>query len=382
MKNLTRVLLGLVCLIASAQAFAHKPSDSYLTLHASTQSADIHGRWDIALRDLELALQLDANHDGAISWGEVRSRESDLFKYAFAHLTLRSGDAVCVLKPGSLLIDDHSDGAYAVLMFDAACAQTPSAIEITYSLMFDIDPTHRGLLRLDSGSDSRSAVLGPDARTQTFTLAETSRLDTFMQFVGDGIHHIWIGYDHMLFLISLLLPSVLVRRRDAHGVIDWVPVATLRGALLSVLAVVTAFTISHSITLTLAALGVVGLPSRLVESAIALSVMLAALNNIKPVVTHRAWVLAGLFGLVHGFGFASVLADLGLPRGALALSLAGFNIGVEIGQLSVVLVVVPLIYLLRAKKFYRPVILVGGSVVITLIASIWFFGRIFGFGLG
>jgi hypothetical protein len=191
------------------------------------------------------------------------------------------------------------------------------------------------------------------------------------------MHHIWIGYDHMLFLISLLLPAVLARREHA-----WQPVASLRSALLGVLAVVTAFTVSHSITLTLAALDMIGLPSRLVESGIALSVLLASLNNIWPIVTRRGWVLAFCFGLVHGFGFASVLGDLGLPRDALALALAGFNIGVEIGQLAVVLAVVPLIYILRNARFYRSGILVGGSSAIALIAGVWFVGRALGLGLG
>jgi len=220
-------------------------------------------------------------------------------------------------------------------------------------------------------------VLSPDRAVQTFALAETSRLATFLQFIEDGVHHIWIGYDHMLFLISLLLPSVLLRR-DGH----WIPVGTLRGALWSVLAIVTAFTLSHSITLTLSALGIIGLPSRLVESGIALSVLLAALNNIWPWVTRRAWLLAFGFGLVHGFGFASVLADLGLPQAALALSLAGFNIGVEIGQLSVVLLVVPAIFLLRERRFYRPLILVSGSCAIATVASVWLISRVLGFGLG
>jgi hypothetical protein len=322
-------------------------------------------------------VQLDTNRDGAITWGEVRTRRTELFAYAFAHLALLADGGSCPLSAGDLLVDDHSDGAYAVLRFSAQCAAAPRAIEANYSLLFDLDPTHRGLLRLDSDGGSRSAVLSPEQATQTFTLAETSRVATFLQFVRNGVHHIWIGYDHILFLISLLLPSVLIRRNGR-----WAPVGTLRSALLSVFAVVTAFTVSHTITLTMAALGVVSLPSRLVESGIALSVMLAALNNIWPQVTRRVWLLAFGFGLVHGFGFASVLADLGLPRDALALSLAGFNIGVEIGQLSVVLLVVPLIFLFRARPFYRPAVLVGGSSVITLVATVWLFGRVFGFGLG
>jgi hypothetical protein len=375
--NFLRALLTIVCLAAAGSAWAHKPSDSYLGLRTAAGDSVIHGQWDIALRDLEVALQLDANGDGAITWGEVRSRKADLFAYAFAHLALRADAAACAPAADELLIDEHSDGTYAVLRFSARCADAPRAIEVSYSLLFDLDPTHRGLLRLDTDAGSRSAVLSPQQATQTFTLAENSRLTTFVQFVGDGMHHIWIGYDHMLFLIALLLPSVLVRRNGR-----WIPVGTLRSALLSVLAVVSAFTVSHSITLTLAALGVVGLPSRLVESGIALSVLLAALNNIWPQVTRRAWQLAFGFGLVHGFGFASVLADLGLPQGALALALAGFNIGVEIGQLSVVLLVVPLIFLFRQTNFYRPTILVGGSSLIALVAGVWFCGRVFGFGLG
>lgn len=377
MRFLSLLLLGLIAAVAAQTAWAHKPSDSYLILRANSSDSVVSGQWDIALRDLEVALQLDTNRDGAITWGEVRARKADLFVYAFAHLGIRANEDICRLVPGDLLVDDHSDGAYAVLRFTADCTAAPRSIQVAYSLFYDIDPSHRGLLRLDADGGSRSAVLSPDHAVQSFTLEETTRLATFLQFVEDGVHHIWIGYDHMLFLISLLLPSVLVRR-NGH----WIPVGTLRGALLSVLAVVTAFTLSHSITLTLSALGIVGLPSRLVESGIALSVLLAALNNVWPRVTRRAWLLAFGFGLVHGFGFASVLADLGLPQGALALSLAGFNIGVEIGQLSVVLLVVPAIFLLRDRRFYRPLILVAGSCVIATVSSVWLVSRALGFGLG
>ena len=376
MKSIARYSMLLAILVMSA-AWAHKPSDSYLTIHTHAGDATLHGQWDIALRDLELPLHLDANGDGAITWGEVRARETDLFAYAAAHLRIRVADTPCPIAAAHLLVDDHTDGGYAVLQFDATCATAPTSLDIDYALLFDIDPSHRGLLRLDIDGASRSAVFSPEQSIQHFDLTQTSRWSTFVQFVEDGMHHIWIGYDHMLFLISLLLPAVLVRRAGR-----WIPVTTLRSALLSVLAVVTAFTLSHSITLTLAALGVLGLPSRLVESGIALSVMLAALNNIFPFVTRRVWLLAFGFGLVHGFGFASVLADLGLPRDALALSLAGFNIGVEIGQLTVVLLVVPLIFVVRERRFYRPVVLVGGSAVISVVAAVWLVSRVLGFGLG
>lgn len=383
MTGLLRVLAALVLACLALPAQAHKPSDSYLVVGVPSDGTMLSGHWDIALRDLEIAVGLDADHDGAITWGELRGRANKVFDYAFARLAFKSDGTDCPITRGELQVDTHSDGAYAVLAFEAHCAALPRQLDIGYHLLFDLDPSHRGLLALTFDGTTRTAVLSPDQPVQTFDLAQASHLHQFLQFVADGMHHIWIGYDHMLFLISLLLPAVLVRRRDdPDGLGHWVPAASLRSALWSVFAVVSAFTLSHSITLTLAALGVIGLPSRLVESGIALSVMLAALNNIFPRVTRRVWLLAFFFGLVHGFGFASVLNDLGLPRDALALSLAGFNVGVEFGQLSVVLVVVPLIYLMRKQRFYRPVVLVGGSSVIVAVAAVWFFGRVFGYGLG
>jgi len=371
-QHLAWLLLGVASLAA-----AHKPSDSYLTLSTHAGQASVTGQWDIALRDLDLAIDLDANHDSALTWRELHARERDVFAYALARLTVTADGAACPAAPSELLVDDHSDGAYAVLRFHADCAAEPEQLSVDYRMLFDLDASHRGLLRLDVDGSSRSAVLSPQQPHQQFDLAQSSALATFTQFARDGMHHIWIGYDHMLFLISLLLPAVLLRRERG-----WMPTQSLRSTLLGVLAVVTAFTLSHSITLTLAALELIRLPSRLVESGIALSVLLAALNNIWPVVTRRGWLLAFCFGIVHGFGFASVLNDLGLPRGALSLALAGFNVGVEIGQLTVVLAVVPLIYAFRAARFYRPGILVGGSSAIALVACFWFVGRVFGFGLG
>jgi hypothetical protein len=144
-----------------------------------------------------------------------------------------------------------------------------------------------------------------------------------------------------------------------------------------VLKVVTSFTVAHSITLSLAALEVISLPSRLVESTIALSVVLAALNNVRPVIAEKRWMMAFLFGLVHGFGFASVLADLGLPRDALLLALVGFNLGVEAGQLAIVAAFLPLAYALRSTNFYRRGVMTGGSLLIALIALVWMLERVF-----
>ncbi len=154
--------------------------------------------------------------------------------------------------------------------------------------------------------------------------------------------HIWIGFDHILFLLSLLLPAVLIWRASR-----WQAVETFRAAFVDVFRIVTSFTVAHSITLSLATLGFVSLPSRWVESAIAASVVLAALNNLWPLFHGRRWMVAFGFGLIHGFGFASVLVDLGLPRETLVLALVGFNLGVEAGQLAIVALFLPLAFALR-----------------------------------
>ena len=178
-------------------------------------------------------------------------------------------------------------------------------------------------------------------------------------------------------LAELLLPAVGTWQKQPAGRVRWQPVQRLRDALWDVLRIVTAFTVAHSITLSLATLGLVSLPSRLVESVIAASVVLAALNNVWPLFQGRRWSVAFAFGLILGFGFASVLADLGLPQDALALALVGFNVGVELGQLAIVVAFLPLAFVLRDSAFYRRAVLVAGSLLIAAIALAWFLERAF-----
>jgi len=356
-------LLLLLLALAAAPAHAHKPSDSYLTLYADGKT--LRGQWDIALRDLEYAVGLDANGDGAITWGELKAKQAEVDAYVLARLALRADDKPCRLAPTEHLVDDHTDGAYAVLRFAADCADYRS-VEVEYSLFFDLDPTHRGLLRAERGGDSVTGILGPDRPRLKLDAQGRSRLEQFADYVREGVWHIWIGFDHILFLVSLLLPSVFILVENR-----WAPATRFRDTFWDVFRVATSFTIAHSITLSLAALSIIQLPSRLVESCIALSVVLAALNNIWPLVHGRRWAVAFGFGLIHGFGFASVLADLGLPRDALLLALVGFNVGVELGQLAIISVFLPVAYGLRATKAYRRVIFVGGSAAIALVAGVW-----------
>jgi len=201
-------------------------------------------------------------------------------------------------------------------------------------------------------------------------LATNSFWREFLQFGREGVWHIWIGYDHILFLISLLLPAVLWWKAG-----KWEAVASFREVLHEVVSIITAFTLAHSITLSLAALELVTLPSRWVESVIAGSVVLAALHNLFPIIQVRRWIVGLVFGLIHGFGFASVLADLGLPTSSMFVALAGFNIGVEVGQLAIVGAFLPFAYAVRHSWAYRYLAVQFGSVCIAGLAFIWFMER-------
>lgn len=366
---LFQTAIALLCL-CSLPAHAHKPSDSYLTL--SIVENKIDGQWDIALRDLDIAIGLDRNDNGELTWDEIRDKHADIAAYALARLALSSNGGACPAKEIQHLIDDHTDGAYAVLRFSAECSTQIESIGIDYNLLFDLDPQHKGLLKLESAGKTSTGIFSPDRAKQQFVLEEAGKLRQFIDYLKHGIWHIWIGFDHILFLLSLLLPAVLV-----YAAKKWHPADSFKASSLDVLKVVTAFTVAHSITLTLAALQIATLPSRWVESAIAASVVIAALNNVFPLFQGRRWAAAFIFGLIHGFGFASVLADLGLPQSALLVALFGFNLGVEIGQLAIVSAFLPLAYALRKTWFYQRAVLMAGSILIALIAAIWLIERAF-----
>jgi len=348
-------------------AQAHKPSDSYLSLAVHGQQ--VEGLWDIALRDLDFAIGLDGNGDGELTWDEIRARHAAIAAYALQRLQVATDQGTCHLNATEQLIEHHTDGAYNVLRFRADCpGGAPASVSIGYTLFADLDPQHKGLVKINSGGTTQTAIFDPDSPRQTISLAAPDRLAQFGAYVKHGIWHIWIGYDHILFLLSLLLPAVLLPglREQQHG---------LKAAFIDVLKVVTAFTLAHSITLSLASLSLVSLPSRWVESAIAASVILAALNNLLPLFRGKRPVAAFAFGLIHGFGFASVLRDLGLPQGSLLASLLGFNVGVEIGQLAIVAAFLPAAWLLRKTWLYRQVLTLG-SLAIAVVAAVWLVERL------
>jgi len=363
--------IGFVLMLLGATAFAHTPSETYLTL--TLNGTNLTGRWDVALRDLHQGMGLDVRDVPKIAAAELQSREEALALDIAAGLSVRVDEQSQTLQITDYTTLPLNGIDYARLLFQAAeLKNRPAVIEIDAAVFFRIDTNMHGLLRLEHAGGTEVIAFNGQHPSHRFDLTAGAggRFERWLTMVSEGVWHIWIGLDHILFLIALLLPAVLRSEGKA-----WVGVDQFRRALINVLKIVTAFTVAHSITLSLAALDILQLPTRLVESVIAASVALAALNNLWPVVRERSWLVAFGFGLIHGFGFASVLGDLGVERGTLALALVGFNVGVELGQLAIVVLWLPAAFALRDTWFYQTVTFKFGSVLVVLIAFAWMLER-------
>ena len=377
-----RVAMLLCGLALAGTAVAHKSSDSYLQIVVAPGQLDV--RWDIALRDLDVALDLDSDADGKLTWAEVRGAWPRIEAYALQHLAIGG----CPLAAKSRGLERRNDGAYAVLYLSSPCTLAAQPV-IAYSLFAGLDPTHRGIAKIQRpGEEVSLAVLEPSsalvagaaeaasavsgaASGVAANAAATAAAPSRWQFLGEGVRHILGGYDHVLFLLCLLLPSVM--RRTPTG---WQPVERLSQAVWPVVGIVSAFTIAHSITLCLAALKIVSLSSAFIEPAIAVTIALAAIDNLRPIFPVRRVVITFFFGLIHGFGFASVLAELNLPTGAFAWALLQFNIGLELGQLLIVAVATTLLFSVRAWTGYAKAVVGGGSIAALVIAASWFVERV------
>ena len=360
-KWLKICLVGLAFIMANTVA-AHQLSTSYIIAEID-DTGRISGEWQLSLADLELAVGLDLNENGQLTWGEVKNRQAEIASYLAEHLAFNRANLACNLSFEVMgRLQDHANEAYAVTDFSGQCAIS-GKLKIAYSAIFALDSSHEVVLNIGDGHHMHSFVLDDHTREIVINLADGSWQTTLKQFVYQGIIHIWIGIDHILFLLALMLPAVLVRKNN-----QWQGIKNVKTILTHTLWIVSAFTLAHSLTLTATALGWLNPSSRWVELGIALSVLLAALNNIWPVVLRLAW-LTFAFGLLHGMGFAGVLGELGLPADQQLLSILAFNIGVEIGQLAILAILLPVLILLRNSRFYRRGMMPVGSLLIALMAG-------------
>jgi hypothetical protein len=160
----TRIAVAIAATFALSTAAAHSVSDAYLTLDAAGSSNGetiVRAQWDIALRDLDFAIGLDANGDGNITWGELRERQEVIARYAYGFLKASADGKPCALRPTRQRVANHADGAYAALSFDIVCAGTPAKLKVDYTAFFALDPSHRCILVARKGSDTATALLSP-----------------------------------------------------------------------------------------------------------------------------------------------------------------------------------------------------------------------------
>ena len=373
------IWLSLACsfLLATTPVSAHTIGEGYLFLEIG--ESDLTGSVDLTLVDLDLELGLDTDEDGKVSDSELVNRLDEIPGYVLARIGIGANGQWFPINYERHNVRNLPNGRFVQVYFNVDSPDpVPDLLDINYDLLFDADSKHRGFLVVTENAKTGVVNKGekttlrfdPDSRTQTLNINELSSWTTFVTFVKHGIWHIWIGIDHILFLLALILPAVLVRRDG-----QWQGVNNFTPALWQVIKIVTLFTVAHTITLTIAAIGVISIPSRIVESVIAASVVIAALNNVYPLLRQHLGIVVFGFGLFHGFGFASVLSHLITNRSNLVVDLLGFNVGVEIGQIAIILFAFPVLFAMRHSVGYLKVLVPVGSMAIAALAAGWLLER-------
>lgn len=421
-------ILALALMFAAAPfALAHKGSDAYLDVRQATDAAnpsasvasgadrlgeaakDFRFVLSVALRDLDQVVAVDANGDARITWGEVKQATAQLLALLDQTVRVTSGasadasaspaasvsgpaDPVCALKWQADGLEQRSDGSYFRAVATARCAPS-DGLNLRYTLFSAQDANHRVLIagRIDavdllmtaSPQQTQSVALrAPQSGDAMASMdsARSGRWSTLQAYFLLGMHHLLEGYDHLAFLLALVLPlrmRLLPGARRSNETGDKAgPHADDRANWLALLRTVTAFTIGHSVTLILATLGWTHASPVWVEPVIALSIVATAALNLRPISGLRIEWLALAFGMVHGYGFAGLLQEASAPDGLLGWALVGFNLGVEAGQLMAVAAWVLLAQWLMTRRWYLPVVVRGGSVLLMGLGFAWFWQRV------
>jgi len=352
-----RVLFAILAVLAAPECRANNLGESYvyLQIHRDT----VRGRFEMPLADFNRALRLTGT-DREITANTLDQRIGFLQDYYRQHVTISDRQG-----PLSIRFTTHSflkaRGGYALLSFDLEGLDgVPDVLTFDYSVLFDEEPGHRGFLLVEhnwatgtfANENRVSLVFSPSARRQDFNLTSSGRLRGFLAIVRMGTEHILLGLDHIFFLVALLLPVVLRRGREG-----WQALERVRPALWNLVTIVTAVVAAHAVALSLAALGLLRLPEALVETVIAASTTLAAANILFPLFRERVWGIVFGLSLFHGMGLAGGMMDLGVVDEHLALSVFAFILGVEVGQVLIVVVLFPLLFLVGRLTLYRKVLL-------------------------
>ena len=347
-----RLFLASVLLILHSQpSFAHPLKVGYADI--TVKEREIEVRLSMNLFELDLLLSLDRTLNAQVEPEELEAKAHEISFYLREKIRVNVGGEALPMEADAFRIGRSVDGQptfEARLRFPSG--RPLESFTIQCEPLTDLGPDHKTLATISRDGSVEQFVfqkgVSYEGRPRTFWAYA-------YQFLGLGVHHIFIGYDHIAFLLGLLL---------------------MGGRLLNIIKIVTSFTVAHSVTLTLAALDVVNLPSRLVESGIAFSIAYVALENLFFKTFDRRWLVSFFFGFVHGFGFANVLKEMHLSKTGLVSSLFFFNFGVEVGQIIIVSLFVPVLWMLGRTRAYGMTVKLA-SVAIFSVGAFWFLQRAF-----
>ena len=329
-----RLFALLFALLLPLAAQAHETTRSYVRLDRSGATIDLRLR--VAFRDIEVAVWIDENLDGAITWGEVQARMPEITEYLMAGFALNAGGA-CTLSRTTADVSNSGGLAYLDLFFTGTCPDAKAPLTATSHLFTDIDLDHRMFLTATTDGSTTTTLLSRTNPTITLTGDSGGLFASFAVYFISGIQHLLGGPDHLAFLLVLMLPAICSGN-------------TPRQAAIGIITAVTGFTIAHALTLTAAMTNLLRPPSGMIEAAIALTIIITAIDNIRPFIPAPRPAMAAAFGIVHGFGFATALGALDLDGMGFFTALVGFNLGIESAQVALVLVTMPLLYALGAGR--------------------------------
>jgi hypothetical protein len=346
----------LVAATFSAPAAAHQMTLSYINV--STQNGKTSAELKAPFLDLEVALGLDQNFDGVITWGEARRNLDHIAAYVLKHTTLSAGGECTLTRRSAKPVEQSGEG-YISIGVDVDCPDAKAPIAIASSIFLEVDPNARVLVSARDDKEARTYVLGlKDQAGGVVTKPVVQQQNGILTYIEEGVGHLFGGPDHMLFLLVLIIPAICAG-------------SNFRAVAFAVLLPITGFTLGHALTLTSAASGLIRPPARIVESLIAVTILLTAIDNIKPFIPGPRSGIAFMFGLIHGFGFASALGALDLSGWQMASALLGFNIGIETGQAVLALAVCPLLFLVRKPAGRLRIMPAGVSVAAGVMALFW-----------
>ncbi|MEO0492960.1 MAG: HupE/UreJ family protein [Actinomycetota bacterium] len=381
---LAAIAMTLVVAIA-VPASAHRNDESYLYFDIGDNG--ISGRAELPYPDLREVLGFDLSGDEDAIIAELEGRLDELHAYLDAESSIGTGgqEWTIAFEDAVELLDEDlgANGlGYAIFPFEVELTtdEVPQILETSFTPFLDEIPDRNNIVLISN--DWKRGVVEEEANelvittvdnpSGTIDLGESAQWSNFTRSIELGVDHIRTGPDHIFFVLVLLLTSVLVLNRG-----QWAPSPTFGASLKRVILVATMFTIAHSVTFTLAGIDVIPLPpSKLVETLIAVSIGAAALHNIRPIFGHREWSIAFAFGLFHGMGFAGLVQDLDISRSTQLISLLGRNVGIEIGQIVIILISFPGLFLLRRTKAYWP-LMVAASIGLAVISGVWVVERVF-----